>query len=263
MTTRKQAMMHAHNSILLLAVVTSNGCLALKVDDKPPTAVAQIIVAGAPVKSGAVIPFMDMPVTVQLDGTQSTDADGTIVSYKWLETDVPASARFPDGGAAFTGDPGNNSQVQVTLSAGKKRYSLWVMDDKGLISAPSTVVVQIGPPPPVPDMACAAAYMNPKKTCNDCACAPKAMMGCLDEFKACEMNADKDFAAKCTAVVKCALAKNCSGAACYVAGVCMTEIDMASGGDATTCMGDPTMNACAAATTFGTCTTTTCAKACM
>src|SRR4029077_8687144 len=102
MTTLKQAMMHAHDSILMLAAVTSTGCLALKVDDKPPTAVAQIMVAGMPVKSGAVIPFMDTPVTVQLDGTQSTDPDGTIVSYKWMQTDVPAAVRFPDGGAAFT-----------------------------------------------------------------------------------------------------------------------------------------------------------------
>lgn len=290
MATRKQTIVHARNLILALGAATSwGGCLQFKVDNKPP--VAEVWVNGMSVaKSGnplttTTIPFSGSPVAVTLDGSKSSDSDGQVMAFKWVRTDVAAASRWADGGVpppdsglpVFhpSDDPPAMPQPQVMLGAGKYRYSLWVTDDHGAISAPATVTLQIGVPPPkfvpMPDATCAMDYMHPKKDCKDCTCTPNAMGGCVDEFNRCFHNTDAMFSTLCTAVVNCALAKKCSGVACFTApNPCMAELDAAAmymGGTADSCsmpaMADA--NPCAAsAALLVTCATMTsmCATAC-
>jgi hypothetical protein len=151
----------------LAAAVALSGCLRLKIDNKPP--IAEIWFNGALVaKSGnpvttTTIPYAGMPVSVVLDGTKSSDPDGQVTSFKWLRTDIPAASRWADGGVPppdsglpvfhSTDDPPAGTSAQLSLDKGKYRYSLWVMDNGGLISAPATVTLQVADPAAMAPMA--------------------------------------------------------------------------------------------------------------
>ena len=70
---------------------------------------------------------------VTLDGTASSDSDGSIVSYEWSE-----------GGTSI----GVGATAAVWLSVGVHSLTLEVTDDDG-DSATDTVVVTVDPPPTV------------------------------------------------------------------------------------------------------------------
>jgi hypothetical protein len=299
-------------------MLAAGACYDVNPINQPPTAAITVTANGAPVVANSPIPFMDQPVTITLDGTQSKDMDGHIVSYVWRRTDVSAAARFgltsagsggmtasgaggmmaagsggmtgsggmgvgdEDGGVEGTGGmmammpmtpampmapaaapfaPGDDPQPvaspQVTLPAkGKYRFSLWVKDNAGAISAPASFVVKLGGFSP--DAMCSAAYMQPNVDCHDCTCTPNAMGGCLDEAKACLQNPDPEFKMLCTAVVNCAVAKKCTGMACFAPTTCMNELTAAGsymGGSAASCA-DASMaatNPCAAAVAIASC----------
>lgn len=298
MINHEHPIMRIGHFIAGFVAVAVAGCVAMKADNKPPIAQVDISGTTAPMgvstaKSGdktiitATIPFMGAPVPVTLDGTKSTDPDGAITTYKWLRTDFPAASRFagdagppPDSGLPmFTGDPPSGptaSTIMVTLSApGKYRYSLWVQDDYGAYSAPATVVVQIGVPPPkfvpMPDMMCTDKYMSPKKGCAECVCTPTAMGGCLDAANTCLNNTDPMFSTLCSAALACVSGKTCTGTACFTkANPCMAELTAAAtymGGTFDACS-MPMMgatNPCAASTALLACTTaatSACAATC-
>jgi hypothetical protein len=225
---------------------------------------------GAPVDTKKAIPYMSTPLVFTLDGSMSSDDDGTIVKYLWLQTDVPANVRNDAGitsMATFAGDPPPEQSPQVTLGEGHYQYSLWVTDDEGTISAPATLEFTIETPTTfMPDPVCAMTYMSAIPECVDCVCTPNAMMGCLDSFTACYQNADPMFVTLCTAVVDCARMMGCTGSACYTAG-CMAQIDAAAtymGGTLADCQGDAALNPCAASAQLGACTSAmgTCVAAC-
>lgn len=93
-----------------------------EVANQPPTANAgtsQSVAAGA---------------TVQLDGTGSTDGDGTIVSYTWTQT-VGGNLTLTGATPNFTAPISNTAQ---TLT-----FELTVTDDGGLTSLPTTVNVEV------------------------------------------------------------------------------------------------------------------------
>lgn len=304
--------------LALVVMLTAGACYDVKAANQPPTAVISVSANGAPVVANSPIPFMDQPVTITLDGSKSTDADGNVVSYTWRRTDVTAASRFgltpagtggmtasgsggmtasgsggmpasgtggagsdEDGGVtgtggmmammpmmpmtpampaaapapAFMGDPPATQMAQVELKQkGKYRYSLWVKDNDGAISAPASFIVKLGGFSP--EATCGMAYMQPNMDCHDCTCTPNAMGGCLDEAKACLQATDPEFKMLCTAVVNCAIAKKCTGSACYTGG-CMAEITAAAmymGGSITSC--DASMaatNPCGASAALSAC----------
>lgn len=104
------------------------------------------------------IPFTGAPMELTLDGTGSSDPDGSIRVYRWasatpqqrttLDEDAGADALLmhrrwvPDGSEADW--PEDIAQPQVTLpAAGSYGFTLWVIDDQGLVSDPSTLIVEL------------------------------------------------------------------------------------------------------------------------
>jgi hypothetical protein len=290
MTKQTSIIVQARVLVLCSCVAAASGCMSVKADNKPPTAVASALLNGQPVIAGTPIPFMDQPVVITLDGSHSSDADGSLTTFIWRRTDVSAAARFmlmPAGaagmaaasgtggmaappkpsGPAFVADPAPTAMSQVTLTEkGTYRFSLWVKDNKGAVSAPSSVTLKVGGF--MPDATCMTAFTQPKAECQACTCTPNAMGGCLDQINACLNNADPTFKMLCTAVVNCAVMKSCAAAACYTAANCMAEIDAASmymGGTIAAC-NDATMvatNPCAASGALATCQgMPTCADVC-
>ena len=77
-----------------------------------------------------VLPEGQTTVQVRLDGSRSTDPDGTIVSYVW--TGAP--------------DPQDTPTPTVTLPQGVFEFSLEVRDDKGASSTDKVSVTVLGPP---------------------------------------------------------------------------------------------------------------------
>jgi len=151
-----------HQQLVLTVLIglALSGCLRLKVDNKPP--IAEIWLNGAMVsKSGnpastVTIPYAGAPVSLVLDGSKSNDPDGQITSFKWQRTDIPAASRWADGGVpppdsglpmfSPTEDPPSGNSASLNLDKGKARYSLWVMDNSGAISAPATVTLNVAEP---------------------------------------------------------------------------------------------------------------------
>jgi len=254
--------------LALVSLLSLNACSEFEVNNKPPEAQVQLLMNGAPVNIDEPIPFMGAPIALTLDGSMSSDDDGRIVKYLWLQTNVPGNVRYDAGLAnlnTFTGDPMPVASPQVTLGEGTYQYSLWVTDDEDTISAPATVEFTIETPTTyMPDAACAAMYMSDMPECVDCVCTPTAMMGCYDNYAACYLNPDPMFVTLCRAIVDCAREKGCTGSACFTPALCQTEITAGvtymGGMD---CMGDPAVNPCAAASALGTCTSMgTCMNAC-
>lgn len=106
--------------------------------------------------------------------------------------------------------------------------------------------------PNMPDAMC-IAMASAETPCSRCACTPNAMGGCLDELNACQGSMDDMHNMLCGAIIACAEANNCSGAACVTP--CMAEITAASG----YMMAAPLT----AAMAVGSCTGMSCGSACM
>jgi hypothetical protein len=131
---------------------------------------------------GPIYPFAGKPVEVVLDGTASTDTDGSIVSYHWL------SATRPDGGAGRKVPDGESQEwpddvamPHVKLGEGKWSFSLWVTDDDGAISDPEVIELIVGDAPEVD--AGPAAVMCMGKVCDPKVTLPGASepsVGCCD-----------------------------------------------------------------------------------
>jgi hypothetical protein len=153
------------------------------------------------------------------------DEDGGVEGTGGMMAMTPAMPMAP-AAPKFMGDPPATQSAQVELTEkGKYRYTLWVKDDDGAVGAPASFVVKLGGFSP--DAMCGTAYMQPNVDCHDCTCTANAMGGCLDEAKACLQNPDPEFKMLCTAVVNCAIAKKCTGTACFTGG-CMAEITAAA-----------------------------------
>jgi hypothetical protein len=251
-----------------LALLSTAACSRFVIENEPPVAEVQVIVNGAVVDTKDPIPLGGSPVVVTLDGSGSSDDDGSIVKYLWLQTDVPANVRYDAGVmnlATFTGDPMPVPMPQLSLGEGTYQYSLWVTDNEGVVSEPATVEFTIKTPVNyMPDAACAAMYMSAIPECVDCVCTPTASMGCLDAYTACYQNADPMFVTLCKAIVDCAREKGCTGMACFTPALCQAEITAGvtyMGG--TNCDGLPAENPCAASKALGECTSMgTCMSAC-
>ena len=101
-------------------------------DDKGASSKAQVKVTvnaaanQSPVANAGTNKNITLPVnTVNLDGSGSSDADGSIVSYKWI--------KISGGAAAITNDAASKTAVSG-LIAGQYTFELTVTDDKGASS---------------------------------------------------------------------------------------------------------------------------------
>lgn len=181
---------------LLLAGCRENP--TIKLLGKLPVAVAWVEGQDFQADADVQDPIMYMPegdttVRVTLDGSRSYDDDGRIVTYRWL-----SATRHPEGGRLIpgyndddggvdegatssadegTGYPEDVENPQVELGVGEWKFSLWVIDDAGNVSAPDIVTITVGEPPPPPEvLECAAGVANVTmgavaEECALCTCA--------------------------------------------------------------------------------------------
>jgi hypothetical protein len=116
--------------------------------------------------------FNGQDVTVTLDGSQSSDEDGTVVKYQWLSGNAGAADA---GGGRLGPDPEDIARPTVTVGEGTWRFVLWVSDNKGKVSEPDTVTFTVGKPPATsdPKVAACVADVIPSvpAACATCVCA--------------------------------------------------------------------------------------------
>ena len=199
-TTRTVARGAASSGIALFALAFAaavSHCgqdLSVNSSNQPPVADARILRNGQSVNGqgdgGAALlmfPFNGTPVTVRLDASQSHDPDGTITAYRWLSgtlapeggTDLPNEAgvlhRWVPAGAPSNW-PGNSEQPQVELGEGIWSFTLWVTDNDGAISTPSTITITIGMVTNPAVQQCADAVLQTEpESCRQCICMQSDM----------------------------------------------------------------------------------------
>jgi len=150
-----------------------------------PANLRPVAIAGV-VGSDTATPRFDYDgrkLAVKLDGSRSRDPDGKIATYRWLsgtlaskagmQLNAGASAGMSTGasagGSAANGGgagarssapvrwvpegepaswPGDTEQPEVMLDEGVYSFTLWVIDERGQISDPSTVTITVSRPQP-------------------------------------------------------------------------------------------------------------------
>jgi hypothetical protein len=172
------------------------------------TPIADARIVGSDSHSPSV-DFSGSKVAVTLDATHSHDADGSIATYRWLSSTLPpgrmATAPAPGnagsgGGMSAAGmsaagmsaapaagssaegsrwiptgqEPGwpeDVAQPTVMLDEGVWSFTLWVIDNHGKISDPSTVTITVSPPLDPAVKACVDTVVSSvKRTCATCVC---------------------------------------------------------------------------------------------
>ena len=150
--------------VMLLCALLGSCADNLQVPDTNVTPVA-VARALADNPTNPVYTFTGRPVSVTLDASQSHDPDGSIRSYRWLSATTAGrlGVEADDAGAAMSGKPESDRwlppgapadwpedvlQPQLSLpDVGDYAFTLWVIDDRGRISEPSTIRVRISRAP--------------------------------------------------------------------------------------------------------------------
>lgn len=164
--------------LVLLAAAGSTDCrdtpLAenVRANNLTPTARAGLM---------QMLDYNGSPVSVTLDGSASSDPDGTIATYRWL-----SGNDAPDGGIGRGGvDPADETSPTVMLGAGTWEFTLFVIDNEGGVSKPATVAIQVGNDLPAEVVACiGAADPVIADDCKQCVCSIDD--ACRDLFVACD-----------------------------------------------------------------------------
>lgn len=186
---------HSRTVLVVTFVVVSSGCRVdptIKPANVPPVADARVLRDGKSVdeNTGAdalKFDYSGMPVAVTLDGSKSSDPDGTVVKYRWL-----SGTLAPDGGIPLPNGAGASRRwvppgespdwpddvvsPQVELDKGIWAFTLWVTDDGGAISTPDTVKIIIGDvvDPVVQECADKVITTEPE-ACRRCVCGQSEM----------------------------------------------------------------------------------------
>lgn len=207
--------------LVVLAAVAWSGCRDAPLAVNVNTNMAPVAHAG----EMQALDYNGSPVTVMLDGSGSTDSDGTIVTYRWFSGDDA-----PDGGIGRGGpDPADVVSPTVTLDAGTWTFTLTVIDDEGGVSQPSAVTIRVGSGvPPEVNTCSGAALQTIAEDCRLCLCGldemcRTAITGCDQtcwDFYGCVQNQCGDLLGDMTMLADCVRA-NCSaffgGVAMYMA----------------------------------------------
>jgi hypothetical protein len=282
---KENAMSPSKLFAVALALFAFAGCREspqIKPANKLPKAVALVADADGKLASKVQLNYTGADIDVTLDATTSSDEDGTIVSYRWLSANavrdgglgqlshdvttdaatmtIKAGGRYvPPGEPASW--PGTSAKVTVPLGEGVWTFILLVFDNKGGVSAPSTVEITIGKPNPADDpkvkMCADNVYSMVSEPCKLCVCN-------IDDT--CRMNIQQDKCdAMCWGLIQCigsmcpnfaamamqtppdysCLTANCmaflsGGTAATAAGPCVTQCtDMCKAGGATPDGGTP------------------------
>lgn len=78
---------------------------------------------------------IDLPNTIaELDGSQSADPDGNIVSYQWQQLSGPSTAKIQNGTSS--------KAIAAELLEGTYQFELMVIDNQGA-SSKDTLVVKV------------------------------------------------------------------------------------------------------------------------
>ncbi len=94
----------------------------------------------APVANAGINQTVNSGVTVTLNGTASTDADGSIASYAWTQTAGTPAVTLSNGATSQPTFPAPNVVATSTLT-----FSLVVTDNRGATSAAAAVTVTVNP----------------------------------------------------------------------------------------------------------------------
>lgn len=140
---------------IVLPAAAMSGCRAnpqvnprrvpIAVAEVTGSGVEPLIIDDAGVSGQYVVEFDGDPVEITLDGSESTDADGAIVSYRWLSatTQPDAGGRLVPSGEDDNW-PADRRRSEVTLDEGTWSFSLWVIDNDGLVSDQVVVTIRVG-----------------------------------------------------------------------------------------------------------------------
>ncbi|MFI5306461.1 MAG: hypothetical protein ACHQ53_03850 [Polyangiales bacterium] len=209
-------------SLLLAGTTACRESRLVMTPNSTPTAVARVIGPDGTSAKSAQFDYNGSDVAVTLDGSQSSDKDGAVVIYRWLSgTPLPLDGgvgaltyteTLPDGGTKVDHGggrlvpqgqgpdwPDDKAKPTVMLGVGVWTFDLWVIDDKGGISDPSTVTVTIGKPDPLsdPKVKMCADNVLPvvSASCRTCICN-------IDDT--CRMNVQMDKCdATCWGLIQC------------------------------------------------------------
>jgi hypothetical protein len=168
---------------LTLTLIMGAGCmedLGLPEPDRIPVAAAHVLGMDGP---SVTLSYTGAPVSVTLDASKSVDPDGSISAYRWL-SGVPGSQDDADGGAVSAAHaarwvpagkapdwPDDVEQPQISLGEGDYTFVLWVVDDKGKVSDPSTVKITVSRPLDPAQQACLdSAAATAPRACAVCVC---------------------------------------------------------------------------------------------
>ena len=196
--------------LAVLAAAASAACRDAPLAENVETNMAPIAHAG----DMQMLDYGGSPVTATLDGSRSSDADGTIVTYRWLSAVAAADGGMGRGGL----DPDDEVSPTLTLDAGSWSFTLFVIDDDGGISQPSTVTIIVGSGIPPEVAECSdGALQTIAEDCRQCLCGQgdmcrSAIMGCNQmcwDFYGCVQNQCGELTGDMTALADCVRA-NCS-----------------------------------------------------
>lgn len=203
----------------LLATLALAGCLD-SLDgaeaNRPPVAVARV---EGMMGSQVTVPFMGSPVTITLDGSESSDAEGPLKAHRWF-SGTPSSG--PSGAAGADEDAGSESEsgrwvpegapkdwpedvIKPVVELGEGQYSfvLWVIDERGVVSDPSTLNVTVATPLEPVVQACVDNVVDTvPMDCKVCVCGVSDTCRAAVVESAC--NAD------CWGLISC-IGSNCPG----------------------------------------------------
>jgi hypothetical protein len=159
--------------------------------NRVPTALAQV---QGQMGSQVTVPFMGAPVQVTLDASGSTDQDGPLVAYRWFsgtpQSDAPSTAGSgaDDDAGAESGSgrwvpdgapkdwPNDELNPVVTLGEGQYSFVLWVIDELGAVSDPSTLTVTVATPLEPAVQACVVDVVDTvPMQCKVCVCGVSDM----------------------------------------------------------------------------------------
>jgi hypothetical protein len=173
----------------LCALLFASGCESvggLMVENHGKVPSAEVRVLGPTGKELAqtgtkvMLTFTGQPIQITLDGSHSSDADGDIVTYRWLawkaeqqsvtDSGVDAGTVWSRADGGSPGWPDDIAQPTVTLGEGTHVFTLWVMDDSGNTSAPDSVRIDVQSTLS-PEQCITSAVEGTDPVCVGCICA--------------------------------------------------------------------------------------------